>query len=168
VTCSVGPTPAKAYRCDHGKHSNFAREGSPPSLRGSFLVCSIQRGADPVQRPVLDALLDDVHPIRSNASPGGKLTMADIRSHDPVGRSDGRSGSSQTGGSSGGAGASEYGSRYYRQGSRAIGDMDSGTMTGLFIAGAIGFGLGWLVFGQESRSGDYVARRMSASSERRH
>jgi hypothetical protein len=134
--------------------------------------------------------LDDVHPIRSNASPGGKLTMADIRSHDPVGRSDGRSGSSQTGGSSGGAGiadqaretlrdatskasdawdnASEYGSRYYRQGSRAIGDMDSGTMTGLFIAGAIGFGLGWLVFGQESRSGDYVARRMSASSERRH
>ncbi|WP_050735680.1 hypothetical protein [Methylobacterium sp. ARG-1] len=117
--------------------------------------------------------------------------MADIRSHDPLGRSDGRPGSSQTGGSSGsGAGvadqarealqdvtsrasdawdnASEYGSRYYRQGSRAVGDVDSGTMTGLFIAGAIGFGLGWLVFGQQSRSGDYIPRRMSASSEHRH
>jgi hypothetical protein len=117
--------------------------------------------------------------------------MADIRSHDPLGRSDGRPGSSQAGSSSGGdAGvadqakktlrdatsrasdawdnASDYGSRYYRQGSRAVGDMDSGTMTGLFIAGAIGFGLGWLVFGQQSRSGDYIPRRMSESSERRH
>ncbi|WP_144426348.1 hypothetical protein [Methylobacterium sp. ARG-1] len=116
--------------------------------------------------------------------------MADIRTHDPLGRSDGRPGSSQAGGSSGGGAgvtdqaretlrdatsrasdawdsASEYGSRYYRQGSRAIGGVDSGTMTGLFIAGAIGFGLGWLVFGQESRSGDYVSRRMSASSEHR-
>ena len=115
--------------------------------------------------------------------------MADIRSHDPLGRSDGRPGSSQTGGSSGGGAdvadqaretlrdatsrasdaldsASEYGSRYYRQGSRAIGDVDSGTMTGMFIAGAIGFGLGWLVFGQQSRSGDYIPKRMSASSER--
>lgn len=64
--------------------------------------------------------------------------------------------------------ASEYGSRYYRQGSRAVSDMDTGTMTGLFIAGAIGFGLGWLVFGQQSRSGDYIPRRMSESSERRY
>ncbi|MHC2109224.1 hypothetical protein [Methylobacterium sp. CM6246] len=115
--------------------------------------------------------------------------MADIRANDPLGRSDGRPGSSQTGRSSdGGAGvvdraqetlrdasskasdawdnASEYGSRHYRQGSRAVGNMDSGTMTGLFIAGAVGFGLGWLVFGQQSRSGDYIPRRMSASSER--
>ncbi len=115
--------------------------------------------------------------------------MADIRSHDPLGQSDGRPGSSQTGGSSGsGAGladqaretlqnaserasdawdnASQYGSRYYRQGSRAVGGMDTGTMTGLFVAGAIGFGLGWLVFGEGSRSGDYIPRRMSASSER--
>lgn len=114
--------------------------------------------------------------------------MADIRSHDPLGRSEGQPGSSQTGSSSGGAGvadqaretlrdatnrasdawdnASEYGSRYYRQGSRAVSDMDSGTMTGMFIAGAIGFGLGWLVFGQQSRSGDYIPSRMSRSSER--
>lgn len=114
--------------------------------------------------------------------------MADIRSHDPLGRSDGRPGLSQTGGSSGsGAGVadqarerlrdatskasdawdttSEYGSRYYRQGSRALGDVDSSTMTGVFISGAIGFGLGWLVFGQQSRSGDYIPRKMSASSE---
>ena len=129
--------------------------------------------------------------------------MADIRSHDPVGRSDGRPGSDQAGGSAGGStggstggsagggagvadqaretlrdatnkasdawdNASEYGSRYYRQGSRAVSDMDSGTMAGLFIAGAIGFGLGWLVFGQQSYTGDYVSRRMSASSERRY
>ncbi len=117
--------------------------------------------------------------------------MADIRSHDPVGRSDGRPGSDQAGGSAGGGAgvadqaretlrdatskasdawdnASEYGARYYRQGSRAVSDMDSGTMAGLFIAGAIGFGLGWLVFGQQSYTGDYVSRRMSASSERRY
>jgi hypothetical protein len=97
--------------------------------------------------------------------------------------------SSQTGGSSGsGAGyvdqaretlrsaterasdawddASRYGSRYYRQGSRAVGNVDSGTMTGWLVAGAIGLGLGWLAFGQHSYSGDYIPRRMSRSSDR--
>ncbi|CAO4145966.1 hypothetical protein [Methylorubrum aminovorans] len=39
-------------------------------------------------------------------------------------------------------------------------------MTGFLVAGAIGFGLGWLVFGQHSYSGDYVARGMSRSSAR--
>jgi hypothetical protein len=39
-------------------------------------------------------------------------------------------------------------------------------MVGLFVAGAIGFGLGWLVFGEKSRSGDYIPERMSRSSER--
>jgi hypothetical protein len=62
--------------------------------------------------------------------------------------------------------ASEYGSRYYRQGSRAVSDMDSSTMTGLFIAGTVGFALGWLVFGQQSRSGDYIPKHMSRSSDR--
>ena len=61
---------------------------------------------------------------------------------------------------------SKRGARYYRQGSRAVGDMDSSTMTGLLIAGAVGFGLGWLIFGQRSYSGDYIPRRMSASSDR--
>lgn len=113
--------------------------------------------------------------------------MADINANDPIGRSDGRPGSSQSS-SSGGAGladqardtlrtasraasdafdnASEYGSRYYRQGSRAVGDVETATMVGLFVAGAIGFGLGWLVFGEKSRSGDYIPERMSRSSER--
>lgn len=62
--------------------------------------------------------------------------------------------------------ATEYGSRYYRQGSRAVSNVDSGTVTGWLVAGAIGLGLGWLIFGQHSFSSDYVARRMSASSER--
>src|ERR1700712_4428648 len=113
--------------------------------------------------------------------------MADNRSSQ-TGQTSGSSGTS-TGGSSGsGAGlagqaretlgnvtdkasdvldnASEYGSRYYRQGSRAVGNLDSGTMTGWFIAGAIGLGLGWLAFGQQSRSGEYIPRRMSRSSDR--
>lgn len=61
---------------------------------------------------------------------------------------------------------SERGAGYYRRGSQAVGNVDSATMTGLFIAGAIGFGIAWLIFGQQSRSGDYVARRMSYGSER--
>jgi uncharacterized membrane protein SpoIIM required for sporulation len=39
-------------------------------------------------------------------------------------------------------------------------------MVSMFIAGAVGFGIGWLVLGQQSRSGGYVARRMSYGSER--
>lgn len=62
--------------------------------------------------------------------------------------------------------ASRYGARYYRQGSRAVGDVDSGTVTGWLVAGAIGLGLGWLAFGQHSYSGDYIPRRMSRSSDR--
>ncbi|WP_336486478.1 hypothetical protein [Methylobacterium nigriterrae] len=61
---------------------------------------------------------------------------------------------------------SERGAHYYRQGSRAVGNVDSTTMTGFLIAGAIGFGIAWLIFGQRSYSGDYVTRRMSRSSER--
>jgi hypothetical protein len=64
--------------------------------------------------------------------------------------------------------ASEYGSRYNCQGSRALDDRDTGTTVGRFIAGAIASGLGWLVFGQQSRSGDSIPRRTSESSERRY
>jgi hypothetical protein len=58
----------------------------------------------------------------------------------------------------------EQGRRYYRQGSRAIGHVDSATVMGWLVAGAVGFGLAWLIFGH--RSVDYVARRMSESSDR--
>lgn len=115
--------------------------------------------------------------------------MANIRSQDPLGRSDGGPASGRGGGGSSGSGyadnstsqtlrdaagraseawnsASRYGSHYYRQGSRAVGDMDTATMTSLLVAGAIGFGLGWLVFGQHSFFSDDVARGMSRSSER--
>ena len=61
---------------------------------------------------------------------------------------------------------SDRGQRYYRQGSRAVGDLDSTTLSGFLIAGAIGFGAAWLIFGHHSRSGEYVARRMSQSSDR--
>ena len=60
----------------------------------------------------------------------------------------------------------ERGQRYYRQGSRALSDVDGTTATALFAAGAIGFALGWLIFGQRSYSGDYVTRGMSKSSDR--
>ena len=60
--------------------------------------------------------------------------------------------------------AYEQGQRYYRQGSRAVGDVDSATLTGWLVAGAIGFGIAWLVFGH--RSTDDVAERMSESSDR--
>ncbi|ACA17008.1 conserved hypothetical protein [Methylobacterium sp. 4-46] len=60
----------------------------------------------------------------------------------------------------------EQGSRYVQRGRDYVGDVDGATMTGWFVAGAIGFGLAWLMFGQRSITGDYVARGMSRSSER--
>lgn len=60
--------------------------------------------------------------------------------------------------------AYEQGRRYYGQGRRAVADADSATLTGWLVAGAIGFGIAWLVFGH--RSTDDVAERMSESSYR--
>jgi hypothetical protein len=60
--------------------------------------------------------------------------------------------------------ASDQGARYYRQGSRAIGNIDGTTAGGLFTAGAIGFAIAWLIFGQSHSSRD-VARGMSRSSD---
>ena len=114
--------------------------------------------------------------------------MADIQSRDPLETSAGQPGSSthRQPGSSGGAtdkaqdtlgnvadkasetwdNVSKQGSRYYRQGSQAVGNVDGTAMLGLAIASAVEFGLAWLIFGQQSRSGDYIPRRMSYSSER--
>ncbi|MGY2049379.1 hypothetical protein [Methylobacterium sp. JK268] len=61
---------------------------------------------------------------------------------------------------------SQRGSHYVRRGREAVGEVDATTLTGWFVAGAIGFGLAWLMFGQRSVSGDDVARRMSQSSDR--
>ncbi|GLS66119.1 hypothetical protein GCM10007888_45010 [Methylobacterium oxalidis] len=61
--------------------------------------------------------------------------------------------------------ASDQGQRYYRQGSQALGNMDGATLGGLFAAGALGFAIAWLIFGQSSASRE-VARGMSRSSER--
>ena len=60
--------------------------------------------------------------------------------------------------------AYEQGERYYRQGRRAIEQTDSTTMMGWLVAGAVGFGIAWLMFGH--RSVDDVAERMSESSYR--
>ncbi|KAA2238277.1 hypothetical protein [Salinarimonas soli] len=59
--------------------------------------------------------------------------------------------------------AYDQGGRYYRRGSEALGGVD--TLTATFLAGAVGFGLAWLIFGQRSH-GDDVARGMSRSSDR--
>jgi ElaB/YqjD/DUF883 family membrane-anchored ribosome-binding protein len=64
--------------------------------------------------------------------------------------------------------ASRRSADYFRRSSQVLGDVDVTTAVGLFIAGAVGFGIGWLVLGQQSRSSDYVARRMGDSSERNH
>jgi hypothetical protein len=62
--------------------------------------------------------------------------------------------------------AYEQGRRYYRQGSEAVGQVDPATLSGWLVAGAIGFGLAWLLFGPQSRSVSDMTRRMSESSER--
>jgi hypothetical protein len=64
--------------------------------------------------------------------------------------------------------AYEQGEQYYRQGSRAIGNLDlDGPMLGaLFVGGAVGFAIAWLMFGQHSRFADDMTRRMSESSNR--
>lgn len=63
---------------------------------------------------------------------------------------------------------SRRGADYYRQGRLAVSNADTTTVASMFIAGTIGFGIGWLVFGQKSYSGDYVAQRMSDSSDRQY
>ena len=60
--------------------------------------------------------------------------------------------------------AYEQRERYYRQGRQAIERADSTTMMGWLVAGAVGFGIAWLMFGH--RSADDVAERMSESSDR--
>ena len=45
-----------------------------------------------------------------------------------------------------------------------VGNLDAATLTGWLVAGGIGFGLAWLIFGQGSWGTDDVARRMSQSS----
>lgn len=43
---------------------------------------------------------------------------------------------------------------------------DPAAVAALLAAGGVGFGLAWLIFGQHWHRTDYVARRMSHSSER--
>ena len=60
--------------------------------------------------------------------------------------------------------AYDQGQRYYRQGSRAIGALDSAAFAGLIAAGALGFAIAWMMFSHRT---DWVAQRMSESNERR-
>ncbi len=57
----------------------------------------------------------------------------------------------------------DQGERYYRQGRRAIGDLDGVTLGGLIAAGALGFAVAWMMFNNRT---DWVAERMSESSDR--
>jgi hypothetical protein len=62
--------------------------------------------------------------------------------------------------------AYEQGGRYLRQGSQAVGNVDPATVTGWLVAGAVGFGLAWLLFGPHTRPENNMTRRMSQSSDR--
>jgi hypothetical protein len=61
--------------------------------------------------------------------------------------------------------AYEQGQRYYRQGSQALAEVDATTLSGWLVAGGIGFGLAWLLFGHRSRYADDMTRRMSEASD---
>lgn len=61
--------------------------------------------------------------------------------------------------------ASDRSLHYYQQAAHTA-RADGAMLTGVVVAGAIGFATAWLIFGRHAVSGDYVARRMSKSSER--
>lgn len=61
--------------------------------------------------------------------------------------------------------ASDRSLHYYQQAAHTA-RADGAMLTGVVVAGAIGFATAWLIFGRHAVSGDYVARRMSQSSER--
>ena len=64
--------------------------------------------------------------------------------------------------------ATEQGERYYRQGSDAVRNIDSTTVGVLLVAGAIGYGVSWLIHGQQSYSGQRGtgSRQMAQRSNR--
>jgi len=59
----------------------------------------------------------------------------------------------------------DQGEQYYRQGRQAIGNLDGVTLGGLIAAGALGFAVAWMMFHNRT---DWVAERMSESSDRNH
>jgi hypothetical protein len=63
--------------------------------------------------------------------------------------------------------AYEQGQRYYRQGGQLIGNADAAQVTGWLAAGAIGFGIAWLVFGQRSLWTGDAPGRMNQERGRR-
>jgi len=65
--------------------------------------------------------------------------------------------------------AYDQGTRYYRDGSRALSNIDGGTWAAMFIAGAIGYGLSLLIHGQQSVWGsDRSDRQPRRSHGSRH
>jgi hypothetical protein len=62
--------------------------------------------------------------------------------------------------------AYQQGERYLQQGRQMVGQLDGPTLGAMAVAGAIGFGLAWLMFGQQFRSAADMTRRMSESSDR--
>jgi hypothetical protein len=62
--------------------------------------------------------------------------------------------------------AYEQGGRYFRQGGQMVGQVEPATVTGWLVAGAVGFGLAWLLFGPHTRPESNMTRRMSQASDR--
>lgn len=62
---------------------------------------------------------------------------------------------------------SDRGQHYYQQAAHAA-RADGAVLTGVLVAGALGFATAWLIFARHAVSGEYVARRMSESSEHYH
>lgn len=59
---------------------------------------------------------------------------------------------------------SERGQHSYQQAAHAA-KADGAVLTGLVVGGAIGFATAWLIFARHAVSGEFVAQRMSRSSE---
>ena len=63
--------------------------------------------------------------------------------------------------------AHEQGERYYRQGARPVSNIDGSRLGLLVLGGALGYGLAWLIRGQQSYSGRSRTRHYGFADDSR-